>query len=814
MTAPRMFHQASAMQDGRILFSGGYAKPGNMPYASAEIFDPATGVFTPIGPMLQARVSHAAVTLNDGRVLVVGGSTNGNLAATATAELYDPATGLWSATGNMNIGRDRAMARLLPDGRVFVMNKDSYSGVAYADIYDPQTGLFSKTGNMLENTGWHGLVVMADGRVMKVGGYASDYSRHAEIWDPVTNLWSATGSMSEQRQDISPILLPDGKIMVAGGRNIFTGLQSTEIYDPATGLFSAGSQMPESLSVESSVALPNGDLIITGAYTKSLLHYQVSSGVWSASGPKRSMARETSVTRLADGNVLLAGGAALNDATAYAAIYDQACAPQKLALASASQNVGPDGGLVSWNVTAAPGCRFEATDLPAWLTPTTAGPLQMAAAGSLAVSFGVVANASGAVRTATFMLGNNSATVTQPASPTCPSIPTVSPASFTFTSSARSGSFSVSAGASCPWTISALPSWVSATSATSGTGNGSVAYAVAMNAGVARMGNGQLDALGLSRTFTMSQDAPPLCPTAPVLTPSNISTTSDASSGTISVSAAAACPWNVSSVPAWVTLAPGASGTGDGSFSYSVAANTGVARAGTGAVSGPGVASTLNFNQAAGACASWTVSTNYTGVQGGAYSGSIAVTAAASCSWSVAPLPSWITITSGASGSGNGSINYTVAANSGAARSATSSLSGSGPTLALGFNQAAGGPVCSTPIARGVPVNGNLQASACGAGVRGAGYNTDRYTFAGAPGQTVTILMTSPGFDTYLYLRNPAGTVIKSDDDDDGGGGTNSRIPASSGSFTLPAGTSGVYTIEATSYGTYKTGAYSLSFTQ
>ncbi len=104
-----------------------------------------------------------------------------------------------------------------------------------------------------------------------------------------------------------------------------------------------------------------------------------------------------------------------------------------------------------------------------------------------------------------------------------------------------------------------------------------------------------------------------------------------------------------------------------------------------------------------------------------------------------------------------------------------------------------------------------LQSSACTGGARGAGYYTDRYTFNGAPGQQVSILLTA-GFDTYLYLRNPAGTVITSDDD--GGGGYNSRIPAGSGMFTLPAGTSGVYTIEVTSYGTYKTGAYNLTLTQ
>ena len=812
MTVPRMMHQATPLPDGRILFTGGYVKPGTPAYASTEIYDPASGVFTTTSPMLTSREEHAAVALLDGRILVMGGNSGATLNATNTAELYDPVTGQWTATGNMNIARGRTSARLLNDGRVFVMNTDGYSGVAYAEVYDPQTGLFTKTGNMVGVTGWHGLVVLADGRLLKVGGYGPQdgYSNRAEIWDPATNQWSATGSLREARQEIRPILLPDGRVLVAGGRNI-SNLNTTEIYDPATGLFSAGSLMPEYFQVDSSTTLPTGNIIFTGAYTKSLIHYQPGADVWNVSGPKRSMARETKVSRLPNGNLLLAGGAALNDATAYAAVWDIACAPQKIALTGATQSVAADGGPVSWTVTAAPGCHFEVSDVPAWLMPAVSGPLQMPATGSMPVSFTATANATGAARTANFMLGNNAATINQAPSPTCPSVPTVSPASFAFTSSARTGILNVSADAACPWTISVLPSWVTATSAVSGTGNGSMGYAVEANSGAARAGNGQLDALGLSRTFTMSQDAPPLCPSAPTLSPALANYTSDASGATVIVSAAATCPWTVAAMPGWVTLAPGANGTGNGSFSYTVAANSGAARSASGLVTGPGVASTWNVNQGAGACASWSVTPNNTGLPSGAYSGTVAVTAAPACNWSLGALPSWLTVTSGGSGSGNGSIGYTAAVNSGAARSATVLLSGSGPTLSLGFNQAAApAPACAMPIVSGVPANGNLQASVCGYGARGTGYYTDRYTFSGTPGQQVTILLTSPAFDTYLYLKNPGGTVIKSDDD--GGGSYNSRIPASSGSFTLPAGSSGIYTIEVTSYGQYRTGAYSLSF--
>ena len=81
--------------------------------ASAEIFNPATNSFNSagIGAMSVARHGAVAAPLPDGRVLVAGGDYNdGTDHSLASAEVFNPATNAFTPVGDMGVARVRAAA--------------------------------------------------------------------------------------------------------------------------------------------------------------------------------------------------------------------------------------------------------------------------------------------------------------------------------------------------------------------------------------------------------------------------------------------------------------------------------------------------------------------------------------------------------------------------------------------------------------------------------------------------------------------------------------------------------------------------------
>src|SRR5206468_462729 len=139
------------------------------------------------------------------------------------------------------------------------------------------------------------------------------------------------------------------------------------------------------------------------------------------------------------------------------------------------------------------------------------------------------------------------------------------------------------------------------------------------------------------------------------------------------VTAAAGCTWTAVSNDGWITVNTGASGNGNGAVSYSVGANT-LTTSRTGTMTIAGITYTVNQT---GAPCSYALSGTPSSFSATPTISAANVTAAAGCTWTAVSNDAWLTVTSGASGNGNGTVNYSVTANTVAAsRTGTMTIAG------------------------------------------------------------------------------------------------------------------------------------------
>ena len=275
MKMARAYYTATLLPNGRVLVAGGCTSSTcSTGTATAEIYDPATGVWRAAGKMSTLRYFFNATLLQDGNVLVEGGCNKGDCGTvTTSAELYNPRTGQWTLTDSMQTGRDYHTATMLTSGSVLVTGGYTSQGLSNSvEAYNPISGTWSTMAAMIYGRALHSATALPDGRVV-VAGAGNLPSAVTEVYDPVANTWTAAGNLNTTRSGPIAGLLPTGNAMVAGGysytRPHYFDLASCELFDAATSTWTFTGDMTAARYLQAMVVLANGQVLAAGGLSNS-----------------------------------------------------------------------------------------------------------------------------------------------------------------------------------------------------------------------------------------------------------------------------------------------------------------------------------------------------------------------------------------------------------------------------------------------------------------------------------------------------------------------------------------------------------------
>lgn len=361
-----------------------------------------------------------------------------------------------------------------------------------------------------------------------------------------------------------------------------------------------------------------------------------------------------------------------DDLEGLAFIYPSAGGPScGYTVTPTSTSVSPNAGQFVVAVTTSANCTWQVTSQSAWLTPSTTSGT---GSGMVVVSHAqnVGSTRLGSLTVAGAPVSVMQSQISTPASCSYGVFPT------TLSTGAGGGpqSITMTVTSGCAWTAASAVPWAVVTSGQSGVGSGTVTLVVDANTGPSRTGS--LLVAGQTITVTQAAGATTCSYT---LSSTAFSVAASGGQTSVTLTTGSTCPWSASADDDWLAVTSTAQGMGPATVTMVVNANQGAQRNGTVTVAGRTV--TVTQSAASTSC-SFVLVPSQTQFQSMGGATTMSVLGAAGCGWSAASTAPWLAITGGATGTGNGVVSVSVAANTGPSRTAMVMMGGEALAIVQG----------------------------------------------------------------------------------------------------------------------------------
>jgi hypothetical protein len=205
---------------------------------------------------------------------------------------------------------------------------DGGGSVASVELFDAGRNTIQELGSLAERRAGHTATLLGGGRVLIAGGYNGEYLASLEVFEPSTRSFRPAGSLVEGRSGQTATLMPDGRVLFVGGIGRgWTFLRSAELYDPETGRSEPVGSMAVPRESHTSTLLADGSVLVIGGHSGRRPNVEVYARAelfsprtrrFEAAGTLATARHKHDAIKLADGRVLVIGGADRSDRVHFA----------------------------------------------------------------------------------------------------------------------------------------------------------------------------------------------------------------------------------------------------------------------------------------------------------------------------------------------------------------------------------------------------------------------------------------------------------------------------------------------------------------